>query len=1239
MITLPPLKKFFSQRKTEPVTAVTPQPVTSTVAPPRVGFSSYSIVTAAYNVERYIDDYFNSLVNQTLSFEKNIDVIIVDDGSVDGTARKVAEWMEKYPANIRYIYQSNAGQGAARNNGLAYARNEWVTFIDMDDFVSHNYFDVCDEQIRINADHQELKALCASFVFYFDDTEKFSDTHPLRFRFAKGDVVVPIATPGKHICLNVNAVLFKRNRVLAQGLRFNHDIKPGFEDSDFINSYLLGVDEGYMAYLQTAKYYYRKRDDGTSTLDTGWKHPGRYDHQLRLGSLGLIKKCIERHGHVKEYIQRVVLYDLIWHLSRILRKDADIYSLSEPQLKLYQSLIHEIFTHISIDTIMSFELGGTWFFQKRGMLALFKNYSPNFNIAYIDDLDTIKDLVKIRYFSEKPETEEEFKWDGKLTLPTYAKTRTHSFFGKPFIYERIVWLRVGDTKQLTMKTCGRETRITLRNKQYRNGVATVNIHRSFKPVAIDETQLDSETVKLRQLSQQTDTRQKYGNCWIFMDRDTKADDNAEHLYRFVKKINKHQIFFVLGEYSKDWVRLKNEGFNLLAFGSTEHKLAMLNAEHFISSHADEYIYADLDKKRFGDLLKYKFTFLQHGVISHDLSHWLNSKQIDCFVTTTKAESLSISDNGPYKFSDKEVALTGLPRHDRLGALPLPDQKTILIMPTWRNSLVGKLTGVANQREYNEDFKNSQFAKSWSGVLNSELLRKAVTELGYKVVFYPHANLVEYIGEFNLPPHITVVTPSERSIQDVFANATLMLTDYSSVAFDFAYMKRSILYFQFDAFEVLNGGHTYRPGYFDYTYHGFGPVCEQLDDLIDELGRYIARDCKPKNTYLQRIEHTFVYGEISNCQRTYTAIEQLNTSTIPQEHLFKAITECATDASRARNWKLLIQAWTDLARHGAAPDSVAYNIARAYRELEDLDSAHEWISKLSHPITVPEYQTEKLAIALSRNDIDALAEHDLLNFNQLNTQLFSDSHAALIMQYCRLKGSPAQLNEAVELFADRSSLPCVIQRAEIASQLSDWSAALQLWESIAEQDSSIRTLVRFAEAHHHMSEPDEAWRIVSKFTVGDIPANLCLVVGLIAFSAEHWKQAEALIVRAHTFAPLTADDWLKLARSQRKIGKLPSAEESLINAENALDQRTLLQERALLLSKSHQWEKAVVAWEHFLSRRDLRPNRDAWIQLAKARLALGQFEASRDDVTRFENFSGPTPHSKKLRSEIDSYMNA
>ena len=106
----------------------------------RTGKNQYTIVSAVYNVEKYLDDFFSSLTKQRLNFKKHIQVILVDDGSSDKSAKVIQKWQQKFPQNIRYFHKENGGQSSARNLGLQYVETEWVTFIDPDDFVSPNYF-------------------------------------------------------------------------------------------------------------------------------------------------------------------------------------------------------------------------------------------------------------------------------------------------------------------------------------------------------------------------------------------------------------------------------------------------------------------------------------------------------------------------------------------------------------------------------------------------------------------------------------------------------------------------------------------------------------------------------------------------------------------------------------------------------------------------------------------------------------------------------------------------------------------------------------------------------------------------------------------------------------------------------------------------------------------------------------------------------------------------------------------
>ena len=97
--------------------------------------NSFSVISAVYNVEKYLDDYLESMIGQTIK-KSNLQLVLVDDGSTDGTAAKIADWMSRYPDLIRYVRKENGGQASARNVGLDHATGDWITFIDPDDFVS-----------------------------------------------------------------------------------------------------------------------------------------------------------------------------------------------------------------------------------------------------------------------------------------------------------------------------------------------------------------------------------------------------------------------------------------------------------------------------------------------------------------------------------------------------------------------------------------------------------------------------------------------------------------------------------------------------------------------------------------------------------------------------------------------------------------------------------------------------------------------------------------------------------------------------------------------------------------------------------------------------------------------------------------------------------------------------------------------------------------------------------------------
>ncbi|MDR0579950.1 MAG: CDP-glycerol glycerophosphotransferase family protein, partial [Campylobacteraceae bacterium] len=819
------------------------------------GYEKYTIVSAVYNTEKYLNDFFKTLIKQHLDFKNNIYVIMVDDGSTDNTADIIKRWQKRYPENIKYVYKENGGAASARNFGLKYVKTDWVTFSDSDDFFDLCYFHEVDKIIQKN---KNLKLINCNLILYREKTKQFSDTHPLNYKFANGDATLPLKDLENYITLSAATSFFKMDIIRDNSLYFDTKIRPNFEDAHFIGMYLLASIAGNVGFSSKAKYFYRKRENGTSTLDSTSKHYGAYLDVLEFGYIDLLVKYKNAYGIVPAYIQKTVLYDMNYIIKRVVNNENIIGFLNNRQIKKFVDLTDTIFGYIDIDTIMNFNIKGFWFFDKVGKLNTFKKTKPAFQIAYITRFDDVKSQILITYLTSSVGFEA-FYIDGKDVIPDFTKTIKYDFVGQTYVLERWIWLNISgyfDEQKLMINIDGMNARIDLNKQHNKNGVNIGDIRKYF----INKKQKHY-------------TISRFANSWIFMDRNAQADDNAEHIYRYISKnYPDKSIFFVLNKNSHDWQRLKNDGFRLLAYGSKKHEIILRSCSHIISSHADHYVVDYFNDKSLQDK---KFIFLQHGVTKNDLSRWLNSKKIDCFVTTAHEEYESIAgDENRYKFTKKEVVLTGFPRHDELLNKKTPLENILLIMPTWRNSLAGKTT-FGSIREINHDFINSQYFTVWHSLLNNRSLLKYAKDFGYSIVFFPHANIQPYLKFFDIPNEIKIMGHSDGSIQDIFKRSKIMLTDYSSVAMDFAYLKKAVVYYQFDEDDFFGGSHTLSKGYFDYRNDGFGPVVTKEKKLIEVLKYMFKNSGAPDDKYLKRIDNFFLFRDGKCCERVYQAICKLD----------------------------------------------------------------------------------------------------------------------------------------------------------------------------------------------------------------------------------------------------------------------------------------------------------------------------------------------------------------------------
>ncbi|EAC1805104.1 glycosyltransferase family 2 protein, partial [Campylobacter coli] len=329
-------------------------------------FTQYTIISAVYNVEKYLDDYFKSIINQRLDFKKNIFIILVDDGSTDNSAQIIKTYQKKYPKNIIYLYKENGGQASARNLGLKYMQENdyqtpWVTFTDPDDFLDRNYFYEVDQFLATHKDNNICMIGC-NIILYHEKQKLYKDNHPLNFKF-KNDIQVKENCNLDNFIQLSAASCFINIRYLNK-LLFDERLKPNFEDAKFINEYLLENINLKSAFLPKAKYFYRKREDGNSTLDNSNKYSDLY---LLVSCRGCLK-LLQENKFYDIFIQNVCLYHFFWQIKTLVNSPEKLSFMSESEKQRYLELLDQNFSYIDKNTIMEFNLAGCWFFHKIGIL-------------------------------------------------------------------------------------------------------------------------------------------------------------------------------------------------------------------------------------------------------------------------------------------------------------------------------------------------------------------------------------------------------------------------------------------------------------------------------------------------------------------------------------------------------------------------------------------------------------------------------------------------------------------------------------------------------------------------------------------------------------------------------------------------------------------------------------------------------------------------------------------------------
>lgn len=914
---------------------------------------NFSFVIPVYNAEEYIAETVGSVLAQTMSFQDNCEIIFVNDGSTDKSEDVCLSYKEKFPDNVTYVAQKNAGPGAARNNGINHAQGKYIVLLDSDDKFSSN---TLEEVYRFFEEHyDEIDLVSIKWEFF----EARTGQHPLNYKFTTNRVID--LTKEYTSILGVCTSVFFKESMLRKHLS-DPAVGRYEEDARLMGEILL--DNPKYGVVTKPTYFYRKRRSETSSQDLTrtdkfWylETPKRVWYELF--------EYVRAHneGYVPKFIQCLAMYNLQW---RFRQQTQDV--LSEAELKQYKSLLYGLLPAIDDDIILEqhninvdqkiFILskkhqepvlhnatldGGKYIY--RGLeIYNFRQANIGVHIEFLeadqgklriegyfggllkDDMVLEFHIGQTVYETEQVDVQKRRlmfldeivseRSRFKVTIPVepgdaIGASITGLQNKLPFITHRFSHL--SQSAKIAYRVCGpwliRKYPTELRVRRYRSwrraayeiqyqgllakrlklrvfleqfakwrqtravGEATElsALRWAFIPAKSMVRNAYVVTFRLLYFMTRPFVRKQ---IWLISDRIMAADDSGEILFRYLQERPDcpAKIYFTLSKKSNEYAKLQQYG-EVINHGSFRHKLLFLLSSKVISSEATEGIINVFDgwADDLIDLYGFDFVFLQHGIIRDDISSWLNryNKNIKLFVTSVKPEFESIV-KGNYGYDESVVKLTGLPRYDKLRNEP---KNKLIIVPTWRENLAGRVDFKTGNKQYNPKFKHSEYFAFYQDLMNDHNIRAAMQEQEITGEFYLHPSFQLQIKDFSGNDDFKIMQmpfdyPNAKS------EGNLLVTDYSSVAFDFAYLKKPVIYTQFDE-DSFYMNHVSKEGYFKYDIDGFGPVVYDYGATVKQIIETIKSGCKMNKIYADRVDGFFAFTDRNNAKRVYEAIVKMD----------------------------------------------------------------------------------------------------------------------------------------------------------------------------------------------------------------------------------------------------------------------------------------------------------------------------------------------------------------------------
>jgi hypothetical protein len=753
--------------------------------------------------------------------------------------------------------------------------------------------------------------------------EKIEDFHPLDYKFYKTRVV-NLSQEYNSIQLSVSSGVFRKSVI--KGQYFVEDIFF-CEESRFVNFFLLK--NPIMGIIRESIYYYRRRNDFSSAINKQKKNLEYYFGTLSKVSKFLINSSKAIYNSILPFTQFLIVYDLLWRI-----QSHAFHFLNDKNLRKYIFLIEEILKEIDDKYIFEQKFFSNRYIiftlSKKYQRDLRYNFKlENNSLIYLGykmiDLNSENSTIEWRIINVKSNKIylegidnlylpiEKYvyflKFGDKIFYPTYHQNSKYNFYTMYGIEQkgRTIFLEVpieviNEPKILYfyLSYMNMDTEIfpslglfshipSLSNGYFISGKYIIRYYKNRLSIFQYNQKLENKfeyqycnelrenkkenIINLRKYVKRKNKSHKNYDIWIINDEIDRAGDNGEFFFRYLifKKPKKIKVYFAIGKNCNDFKRLKKLG-NILDIKSDEYKKIFLQSNKIITSVSEPWIDNPFDENKIyvRDLLNFDIIFFNDGIAKNNLHNSLDrfDKNYSLIITSSKNEYKSIL-NSNYGYNEKNVILTGLPKYNILNKLKsnITNEKKIAIIPTPRGRNQGIKDLEINQSIYANNFQLNIFFEFYNNLINDEKLLFIMKQNNFKGLICLDSSFNSEGKKFYGNEIFKIL--EECDIQKELLTASLFIIDYSNIFLEIGFLKKPVIYAHFDYAQYKKIYNQKR--IFNYQRDGFGPVCKDIECIMENIINELENKCLLNKKYMNRIEKFFDFSNDNRNNRIFLEI--------------------------------------------------------------------------------------------------------------------------------------------------------------------------------------------------------------------------------------------------------------------------------------------------------------------------------------------------------------------------------